>query len=105
MRNTAAKPNQTGGQHNLDFTNPDQPNERVQVGDNMDILFPASLHGVIPKRVAMRALRAILSSGCCELLADNLENRRAWDSQLFADCAAAFALRAQSSNVVVVRAE
>jgi hypothetical protein len=57
MRNTAAKPIEAGGQHNLDFSAPHRPDEFVQVGDNMDIFFPTSPHTILPKRVASRAPR------------------------------------------------
>src|SRR4029077_11952311 len=55
LRNTAGKPIKIGTQHNANSIGAHQPHEHVRVIDELGIVFPASSHGKIPKRVAIAA--------------------------------------------------
>jgi hypothetical protein len=48
-RHTAAKPVQTGGQHDLDFSAPDRSQKLFQTGDDVNV-FPAPRHAIMPER-------------------------------------------------------
>jgi hypothetical protein len=56
-RHTPREPIQIRAKHNANSTGTHQPHEHVRVTNDPNVIIPASSHGVIPKRIAIRAPR------------------------------------------------